>query len=376
VLEFWSPVIPSASATPSRESGAASASAFGPDARYGIVVAQRGPQGNMELVIRSEADARPIVTLGSFAAVPSVAGRTLAVSPDGRRLAYWTDNIRGSERNSVELWDAANPNRTTTLFRSPTGETGTGVVWSSDGEGLLLSFVSLARQPTTNPPPPPDGTAETALRSFEIASRNLTQVFRAKRAGLEGSVAPLAWNRQNKTIGAVELGGGGFATASLLIRDGDVSRTVVDRALSSMRALAESSDAMWAVAIAGDNRIVSWSVNNPGRVSELQPRVAGIHFGWVPGSTRVIVRQAAGLQDAKLFLWDVATDGRTEIGSSRYLALPRADGSALYVTDERGSTSVLEIATGAREPLASMPSYVVAGQVFPEGTPVVGVILR
>ena len=79
---------------------------------------------------------------------------------------------------------------------------------------------------------------------------------------------------------------------------------------------------------------------------------------------------------AWLFLWDVATDDRTEVGSSRYLAVPRADGSALYVTDERGSTSVLEIASGAREPLASMPTYVVQEQVFPEGAPVVGVILR
>ncbi len=134
---------------------------------------------------------------------------------------------------------------------------------------------------------------------------------------------------------------------------------------------------MWVVAVAGDGRIVSWSISNPGRVTELrQPRGASVHFGWLPGSARVIVRQAAGVEDAKLFLWDVATDDRTEAGSSRYLVVPRADGSALYVTDERGSTSVLEIASGAREPLPSMRTYVVDGQVFPEGAPVVGVMLR
>lgn len=361
-----------AGSQPPSASPMASASAI-PSASYGIVVAQRGSQGGLELVIRSETDARPIVTLGSFSAMPSVAGRTLAVSPDGRRLAFWTDN-QGA--NSVQLWDAATPNRTTTLLTSPSGETGTGVLWSSDGEGLLLSFVSVARQPRTNPPPPPDDTAETVLRTLEIASGNLTQVFRAKRGGLEGSVAPVAWNRERKTIGAVEVGGGGFAIAYLLIRDGDVSRTVFDRALSSVRSVAGSSDALWVVAVAGDSRIVTWSVSNPGRVTELQPLGASVHFGWLPRSTRVIVRQGAGVQDAKLFLWDVATDDRTEAGSSRYLAVPRADGSALYVTDERGSTSVLEIASGAREPLANMPTYVVQGQVFPEGVPVVGVILR
>ncbi len=376
LLESRSPAIPAASTTTSQEAGAASPSTLGPNALYGIVVAQRGSQADLELVIRSETDARPIVTLGSFAVTPSVAGRTLAVSPDGRRLAYWTDNHGGRRGNSIQLWDAATPNRTTTLLRSPSGETGTGVLWSSDGEGLLLSFVSLAQQPVTNPPPPPDDTAETVLRTLEIASGDLTQVYRVKRGGLEGSVAPLAWDREQKTIGAVEVGGGGFAIASLLIRDGDVSRTVVDGALSSVRSVAGSPDAMRVVAVAGNSRIVSWSINNPGHVTELQPLGASVHFGWLPGSTRAIVRQAAGVQDAKLFLWDVATDDRTEVGSSRYLAVPRADGSALYVTDERGSTSVLEIASGAREPLASMPTYVVEGQVFPEGAPVVGVILH
>ena len=366
------------SATQAQEAAAATTSSFGPDARYGVVVAQRGALGELELVIRSETDAAPIVTLGSFAATPSVAGRTLAVSPDGRRLAYWTDNQGGSKGNSIRLWDAATPGRTTTLLASPSGETGTGVVWSSDGKGLLLSFVSLGQKPSTTPPPPPPDSAETVLRTLEIGSAQLSQVFHTKRGSLLKSVVPQAWNREGRVIGAVEVGEGGYAIADLVIRDGVTLRTSFDaRGLSSVRSVAWSSDAAWVVAVVGDGRTISWSINDPVRVTDSgQPQGGSATSGWIPGSTRVIVRQAAGVQDAALLLWDVATNARTAAGSSRYLAVPRTDGSALYVTDERGSTSVLEITSGAREPMASMPTYLVEGQVFPEGAPIVGVILR
>jgi hypothetical protein len=216
------------------------------------------------------------------------------------------------------------------------------------------------------------------LRTLEIGSAQLSQVFHTKRGSLLKSVVPQAWNREGRVIGAVEVGEGGYAIADLVIRDGVTLRTSFDaRGLSSVRSVAWSSDAAWVVAVVGDGRTISWSINDPVRVTDSgQPQGGSATSGWIPGSTRVIVRQAAGVQDAALLLWDVATNARTAAGSSRYLAVPRTDGSALYVTDERGSTSVLEITSGAREPMASMPTYLVEGQVFPEGAPIVGVILR
>ncbi|MGH2450497.1 MAG: hypothetical protein ACRDGE_04350 [Candidatus Limnocylindria bacterium] len=333
------------------------------DARYGIVMVST--EGS-SLVIRSETDAQAIATPGIDDPFGTASvTRRLAVSPDGRRLAFWEASEDGG--NSLQLWDAARPDRTTTLLTSSSGEAGTRVVWAPDGEGLLLSFVSLGPRPAIGAPP-----LYAVLRTLDIASGELTEVARAELTNF----APVAWDRERQIGGAVEFGGGGFATAYLVIRDGQASRTSFSDQVVADTVIG-SPNARWVLATFGDREIVAWPIDEPERVTELPSDGEGVApLGWLPGSTRVILREGQGVQESPLFLWDVTTGDRMQIGTTRYTALPRADGTALYVTDERGATSVLDLASGERELVPDMPAYAFPGQVRSEGRPIASVILR
>jgi hypothetical protein len=336
--------LPTASGAPS--AGRVASAAFG-------FVASRP-----DLVIRTETDPEPVVTLEEVDS-PG-AGGGAATSADGRRLAYWTQ--AGTGRNELRLWDAATPDRTVMLATSPDDERGTGAVWSSDGTGLLLSFRSLTVQPGIDAPPD-----RTALRTIDVASRQLTEVTRAERTFF----APLAWDRARQLVAAVEIGAGGFARAYVLVRGGQVTRTTLNNVIF----VVGSADASWIVAstdVQTQARILGWPIAEPVRVIELRPdpERALFHGGFLPRSTRVIVvdrpRVVTGAPfTASVHLWDVATGQRLAIpnGTTEGIAEPRADGTALYVASA-GALQVMDVKTGAREALPGPSDRIVAGVIL------------
>lgn len=378
--------------TPTAAVPSPSPSPSGPDARYGVVHRVGRPQAaGWEVVVRTETDPGPIGSVGFF-----VESR-LVVSPDGRRIAAWTNRLYG-ERNSLALWSAATPDIRTTLITSPEGEVGTDIVWAPDSQGLLLSFESLAYynpsgQPSISSPP-----EETMLRTLDTGTKALTEVARSKRT----SFVPVGWDRAAATIAAYEHGPESpYAETYVVIKNGQVSRTALgtlvkrpdggQRIENVLVALAASPDATRVVASVAPaphtsaTHLVTWLLAEPGRVAELRPTGTNtlVHYGWLPGSMRVIVADLpAGYQGrgaVPIFLWDAVAGSRIAIpdGSSWGGAIPRADGSALYVKGADETTSVLNIVTGERKPLlGAMPTYSGAqNEPRPQGV-ILGVLLK
>lgn len=134
-----------------------------------------------------------------------------AVSPDGRRIAYW--------ERGLWLLDLSAPAAPRQVLSLADGElvpssTGGGVAWSTDGTGLLFAVV-------TNHPPRPDGPpdhsyATSALRQVDLATGDVREILR-EAPGFP--YFPLAWDRTNGRSAAVSWGPGGFAMGYVVVRD-------------------------------------------------------------------------------------------------------------------------------------------------------------
>jgi hypothetical protein len=285
--------------------------------RYGIVTTRPSAGGvyPLELVLRSERDTAPIVNFGRVAegyACPCPGD--VAVSPDGRRLALWTHADAGT--NTLQLWDATHRDRASTILTSPVGELGTRVAWSSDGAGLLLAFESVA----VGPPPlrlPNTSVLRTALLSPAGAASQLTEVARVSNKTL----APLAWDRARRVVGALESEGLSRQLDYLLIQDERASRT---RLPDPLTAISASPDARWVVMDRAQppHALVYWPVDDPARMSELVPERDGQAWvergGWLTGPTRAIVKITEagfrpGLPSFPITLFDPATGQRTTV---------------------------------------------------------------
>ena len=386
--------VPAASPSPSpstitQASSAPSTAPFGLDARYGIVHRAGQGQAGWELVVRTETETRPIGSLGFFQETRMV------VSPNGRGIAVWTNRI-SLERNRLVLWNAATPDVTATLMTSPEGEVGTGIVWAPDSDGLLLSFDSLAVHNPSGEPQIGLPAEETVLRTLDIGTKALTEVARTKLT----SLVPVAWDRAGGIIAAYEHGPEApYAETYVVIKNGQVSRTVLgtvvrlpnggQRIENVIVDIVSSPDASRVVGSVGPlphystTHLVTWPLAEPGRVTELRPSGERtlVHYGWLPGTMRVVVADLPGGYQGRgavpLFLWDVVTGARVAIpdGSTWGGAVPRPDGSALYVKGADEATSVLNIVTGERKPILGMPTYSgAAGEPRPQGV-ALGVLL-
>lgn len=146
------------------------------------------------IVVRRERDAAPVFEL---------AGVAPAVSPDGKRLAYWrtTPNVGAADLRVLEVADPRSDRSVFTL----TGETlGGGVVWSNDGQGLLV--VTQSREMFGH------CFAQSTVVMLDLA----TTPPATRSATEQGSSAcvylPLAWDRPGRVAAAVVTGPGGVAT--------------------------------------------------------------------------------------------------------------------------------------------------------------------
>lgn len=137
-----------------------------------------------------------------------------AVSPDGRRIAYWTSYAQPGE-TELRIVDVARPTQTTTLYRAPADERVSGAVWSSDGTGILFSTEGI------NPPgSPPGGPPDSALLVIEARGGD-PRVLVETNSGAPIYI-PLGWDRAAGIAAAGETGEGGTMFGYLTVRtDGD-----------------------------------------------------------------------------------------------------------------------------------------------------------
>lgn len=152
------------------------------------------------ITVRRERDAAPVFEL---------AGKSPAVSVDGKRLAYWRTNANG-EATDLRVLDVSNPSSDRSVLALPSATLGGSVVWSNDGQGLLVGTYSRAR--TVSPGP------ESCPLETEIVMLDLTTTPPATRSAGSGGCGfhLLAWDRPGQIAAAISTGPGGYATEYLI----------------------------------------------------------------------------------------------------------------------------------------------------------------
>ena len=153
-------------------------------------------------VVHRESDTKPLFVL----AIPSdTAG---VVSPDGRRLAYLTNN----ELRVIDVASGAQPR---TLFTIPAEEGAMYIAWSSDNTGLVVG-VNGPVGPVNEGLP-----AYTKLRIIDAVGGTPRDVVSVPDA----SMVPLAWDRQAHLISAYEPSQGGAGAYHVVAESGALKRT-------------------------------------------------------------------------------------------------------------------------------------------------------
>lgn len=295
------------------------------DDRFGFLISDSilGLRGT---AVRRESDPRPVFVVGESS------GTGIAVSPDGRRLAYWTATAGSpdgppQELRVLDVAPDARPRTLLTLATPKVGnkESGGHVVWSSDGSGLVIGVDSFAANTV------PDGGPEyAALRLLEAAGGQPREIVR-----LPGrTLVPLAWDRQARLIAAYEPSGGGVHGYDIIEEDGTLKRTQTEPGQSALYGFYEAShDAQQALGLGHDSPTSSvlrvWPLASFARAVEL--RAAGseriLAARWRPGTAEIGV-----LFGDRLELWD-ASGARRPVPLPPFPPTTRANGQLVFRAD-------------------------------------------
>ncbi|MEP7335757.1 MAG: hypothetical protein ABI717_08260 [Actinomycetota bacterium] len=268
-----------------------------------------------------------------------------AISPDGTRIAYFMAPAYD------ELWladtaDLDHPRRLLSISPRFTG----GLVWSTDGNGILFTSHTRERVPGVESAP-----LEARLEGLHLDT-DLRESF-AERS--EISLRPLLWAREQRVVAAV----GGFG------QKGPGDYLVVDRGAAKTSSLPDatrndvtvawpqaSSDARWVSALVryGTTRTVLrvWPSEDLGRAIDVEPAGRQIRSTlWRPGTSELAVDV-----DGTLEVWARDGTNRRQIAdlAGNWLHAFRWDGTAIYAGREGGRPGIvdlIEIGTGRRVPL-------------------------
>jgi len=303
--------------------------------RYGLVIGT---------TVRSEGDPRQIAEL---AATPFNG----AVSPDGRRLAYWEASQGGGRARVLRLFDTAALAQERILLTLPATETanvstGGGVVWSSDGSGLLIGVSSI--EPVSSAVPVgADRPVYTALRDVDIASGAVREVARLM-ASLP--LRPVAWERRSHVAAAVGIGDGGYTGSYVLAREG-VTPTAMPMCCNIAPALG-APDASRALAVSLEPRaLFIWPIADPDQRTTMDAASGERVDRAIWRNAREIVVLTGG--DApgamRLEVWSLDGRRRVVLLGARDLSGIRADGTAAIVDGE-----VIDLGAGVRSPIPGL----------------------
>lgn len=266
--------------------------------------------GEVGWSVRRESDPRPEFPIGIGEPF------TIAVSPDGRHVAYWA----GNELRVIDVAPDAQPR---TLLALPNNESALWIVWSSDGTGLVTG-VNGAGVAAADAPP-----AYTALRVVDVAGGQPREIVRIPNA----NVVPLAWDRQARLIAAYEPSSSGARSYYLVEEGGTVKRTDAGPGLY----LVEASRDAQQVFGRGDPANVLRVWPRASYADGVELRAAGgeriLAAGWRPGTTEIGV-----LFEDRLELWEASGARRSvplpplppTLNSNAWLVF-RADGKAVLV---------------------------------------------
>ncbi len=346
---------PATSASPGQTVVATATPMSTAGALFGLI-SRQGTDFRAPMVIRTESDATPIRTVQSFGLVS-----------DGSRVAYWLENADGTELHTLELKSGIDR----IVARFP-DRRGIGIVWSTDGAGLLVSL-DEARHPQF--------FIARVLVAVEISSGTTREVYRG--IGPSGaSVTPLVWRRSPEIFAAYETGPGGFHFGYTVIRPGQApTRTEPDGQVIDMRSSSDGAliSGLWLGA--GPMSVLKvWPVEDFSDKTEL--KLAGperLHSSvlWWPGRREitfvVAVRLADGaLSNTRIERWDPASGTRAVLkrfpdGTTVGPYFIRADGSGLVTRVSQGRLAAWEVTdlrSGATSAIPQLQDEAILGSVI------------
>lgn len=312
--------------------------------RYGVII-DAGPP-----YLRSETDPQRIGQLSG-----ELFGG--AVSPDGRKIAYW--QYSNGAPTVLAVLDSAAPAQPRALLRVSAGEVAGGVVWSSDGTGLLIAVNS--RDFVQQPPDAPRLFA--TLRQVDVATGSVREVVRNEPGH---PFFPIAWDRGRGVSVAVS-GVGGFVSGYVMVRD-DGSMQVADLPATTLpqfvRAAPDGSRVLmlhWQ-----DSSAVSvWPLTEPAQRVTLRPDTGERVVAAMWRDAREIVASVARTADAseaeRLEIWPLDGQRRVVLSAQHRLDAVRPDGTAAIT-----SAGVVDLTTGALAKMPGDPGPVAASFLLPE----------
>lgn len=331
--------------------------------RYGLIVQSGGP------VVRSEDDPTPIARLyeepvhrgGSELGVLS------AVSPDGHRVAYWIwgaspPGLGSLALTKLALYDASSG--TTRELLTLSNEAGSGVVWSTDGTGLLIGVGSAVSGYD-------DGPKLARLRTIDLASGktedlaptvgsiassggpfNPNPEASPRTPAPPGNVAfgPLLWDRAaERVVAVVAVGNTNYATGVMVIERGAARSYGLDgQFLTGSIALSPDGKTL-AGARTRDFALVAWLVDDYATRREVVPATGEriLSLWWRPRSDQLyFVHDNALTSDAtkwsRLEVWRPWVDSARVVDPSPDVGgvLFRFDGSAYLLSRVRSSATL------------------------------------
>ena len=257
--------------------------------------------------------------------------QALAVSPDGRQLAYFAGGTNGGPEQ-LRIVPAAGNATEQALVTLAAGARGGGIVWSSDGSGLLYSIESgtfIGGGPNSatlniydlNPDGPHARTIDT--------QNNTGWVYR-----------PLAWDRTTNLAAAGLTGDGGYMGKYVTVRlNPDNSFTTLSADASSramlMGQVRASTDANFVLGVTFSSGDINWwPIDNYG-ATKSQASVGKRGALWRPGTHEI------GFMSAEQFwLGDVDKAGAQGLCCTAFSGAPststvrafRADGTAVILS--------------------------------------------
>ena len=252
-----------------------------------------------------------------------------ALSPDGRRLAYWHFERFG--QSALALYQGGT---STTLV--PLGEELlASVVWSSDGTGVLFVAMKGGVQ-GVNP-------EYAALRTLDIATGSIQELLRVPGR----HVAGFAWDRGARlTAAAVYPASAAGPIEYLIVTE---ARTITRSELpAQVVPIGASTDAAYMAAHSQSDGVIHyWPLRTFADRKELRAP-AGARAGstaWRPGTRELAVFVSSGAtSQVAVEMWSLDGTRRPLIAISvqRGGLFFRADGSALFLNGDTG----IDLATG------------------------------
>ena len=317
-----------------------------PAEQYGLIT----KRGN-SFFLRTETDTTVIRPLaGDFCCSTEMRQR----APDGRRLAYWVETGGVAELHVHDV-----PAATDTIVARFPDRAG-GLVWSTDGTGILVSVGALVPQPQLATP--------RTLIAVTVATGQTREVYQGPLPS-DASLVPLIWRNAPELFAAFENLPGAFDSGYTVIRPGlPVTKGEPGHPVIGMQATFDGSFAFWI-----DSPVIhAW----PSQSFQPSYERTGASLGgpkWWPRIAEAVFERGVSVggiaTGARIERWDPFTGAVTtvkESANTRTLGLftVRPDGSGLVTQRPDGLFEVTDLRTGQTTYVPLVAGEVIFGSVI------------